>query len=58
MSKKIKDYINQRKELLDQSLDAMPNIWIITDYNLNVLYTNNKFNNKFTDKVETFYQVL
>lgn len=58
MSKKIKDYINQRKELLDQSLDAMPNIWIITDYNLNILYTNNKFNNKFTDKVETLYQVL
>lgn len=58
ISKKIKDYINQRKELLDQSLDAMPNMWIITDYNLNILYTNNRFNNKFGDKFKTFHQII
>lgn len=58
ISKKIKDYINHRKELLEQSLDAMPNIWIITDYNFNILYTNNKFNNKFGYKIKTFYQII
>lgn len=36
----------------------MPNMWIITDYNLNILYTNNRFNNRFGYKFKTFHQII
>lgn len=55
---KIKKYINQRNELLNQSLDAMPNIWIITDYEFNILYTNNKFKNIFYEEAKNFFDLI
>lgn len=55
---KIKKYINQRNELLNQSLDAMPNIWIITDYEFNILYTNNKYKNIFNKDIENFFDLI
>ncbi|HBG1679579.1 TPA: hypothetical protein KPH96_003846, partial [Clostridioides difficile] len=39
----LKNYIDQRKELLRQALDTIPNVWIVTDYDFNISYTNNKF---------------
>ena len=57
-NKKINDNIHYRKDLLNQSLEVMPNIWIIADYNFNILYSNSNFKNKFGDNFKTFYQVI
>lgn len=55
---KIKKYINQRHELLNQSLDAIPNIWIITDYEFNILYTNKKCKSIFNEDIKNFFDLI
>lgn len=54
----LKNYIDQRKELLRQALDTMPNVWIVTDYDFNISYTNNKFKDEFSKDIKNYYKIL
>ncbi|MGO0901203.1 sensor histidine kinase [Clostridioides difficile] len=54
----LKNYIDQRKELLRQALDTIPNVWIVTDYDFNISYTNNKFKDEFSKDMSNFYKIL
>ncbi|MCE0580273.1 PAS domain-containing sensor histidine kinase, partial [Clostridioides difficile] len=54
----LKNYIDQRKELLRQALDTIPNVWIVTDYDFNISYTNNKFKDEFSKDMNNYYKIL
>ncbi|MDK2563949.1 PAS domain-containing sensor histidine kinase [Romboutsia sedimentorum] len=54
----IKKYITQRKELLNQSLDNVPSMWIIIDCNLNIIYKNNEFMKVLGTGVRSFTEIL
>lgn len=55
---KIKKYIIQRQELLNQSLDIMPCILMITDYKFNITYKNNKFKEVLGDGICDFLEIV
>ncbi len=54
----IKKYIIQRKELLNQSLDNVPSMWIIIDCNLNIIYKNNEFIKVLGIGLNSFSEIL
>ncbi|MCC0657795.1 PAS domain-containing sensor histidine kinase [Clostridioides sp. ES-S-0123-01] len=58
IQKTLKNYIDERKELLRQALDTIPNVWIITDYDFNISYTNNAFKDEFSKDMKNFYHIL
>lgn len=58
IQRKLKNYIDQRKELLRQALDTIPNVWIVTDYDFNISYTNNKFKDEFSKDMDNYYKIL
>lgn len=54
---KIKEFIIERQALLEQALDTVPSAWMITDYEFNIIYRNNKCMEVFDNNIDNFKHI-